>query len=83
MKDLIIANEIFNRDIENAMKNVKSSEDAVGVVNEMNKIIENNKCSILWLVYKPDQIFQRFKMNNSFRNMVNKLNVKPSWFIKY
>ena len=74
---MIITNEIFNRDIENAMKNVKSSEVAVGIVNEMNKIIENNKCSILWLVYQPDQIFGRFKTNNSFRNMVNKFNVKP------
>ena len=49
VQELIMTDEIFNQDIENTAKNFKSSEEAVEVFNEMEKIIKSNKCSILWL----------------------------------
>ena len=49
VKDSILTDEIANQDIENKAKNVKSLEEAVEVVNEMEEIIRNNKCCILWL----------------------------------
>ena len=39
--------EIVNEDIEKTAKNVKSSEETVEAINEMEKIIKNNKCNIL------------------------------------
>ena len=49
MKELIMIDEIFNQDIENTAENVKLSEEAVDVVNEMEKIIKTNKCAIACL----------------------------------
>ena len=37
MKESIMIDEMFNQDIENIAKNVKNSEEAVEVVNEMLK----------------------------------------------
>ena len=44
---------------------------------------KSNKCNILWLAYKQGQIFERFKLNKKFVNMVNKLGlVNPLWFFE-
>ena len=43
-----MSDEIANQDIEN----VKSSEEVMEVVKEMEKIIRSNKYSILWLAYQ-------------------------------
>ena len=48
------------------------------VVNEMEKIIKSNKFSILCLTYLLGQLFQRFKMNDNFINMVNKFGISKS-----
>ena len=72
VKELIISDEIANQDVENTTKNVKSSEDAKEVVNEMETIIRsNNKHSVLRFAYQQIQIFERFKLNDNFMNMVN------------
>ena len=61
------SNEIANQDIENTVKNVKSSEE-VKVFKEMEKVIRSDKYNILSLVYQQVQIFERFKLNNKFMN---------------
>ena len=61
------SDEIANQDIENTMKNVKSSEE-VKVFKEMEKVIRSDKYNILSLVYQQVQIFERFKLNNEFMN---------------
>ena len=61
------SDEIANQDIENTMKNVKSSEE-VKVFKEMEKVIRSDKYNILSLVYQQVQIFERFKLNNKFMN---------------
>ena len=78
VKDSIMTDEIFNQDIKNTAKNVKSSEEAVDVVNEMEKIIKRNKCKILWLAYQQGQILQRFKLNDNFINIENKFGISKS-----
>ena len=56
-------------------ENVKSSEEAVEVINEIEKIIKSKKCSILWLSYQQGQIFERFKLSDNFINIVNKFGI--------
>ena len=75
MKELIMIDEIFNQDIQNTAKNVKSSEETVEVINEIEKIIKSKKCSILWLFYQQGQIFESFKLSDNFINMVNKFGI--------
>ena len=51
-------------DIEKTAESVKSLEEAVEVVNNMEKIIKSNKCNILaYLAYQQDQIFEKCKVN--------------------
>ena len=51
-------------DIEKTAESVKSLEEAVEVVNNMEKIIKSNKCNILaYLPYQQDQIFEKCKVN--------------------
>ena len=53
MKESTMINEIANEDIGNTEINAKSSEEAVEVVNEIEKIIIiSNRCCILWLAYQ-------------------------------
>ena len=81
MKASIMMDEIFNQDIKNTAKNVKSSEEAVEVVNDMEEKIKSDKCSILWLASQQGQIFERFKMNDNFINMVNKFGISTSTMV--
>ena len=71
----IINDEIVNQNVENADNNVKSSEEAMEVVKEIEKITRSNKYSILWLANQQVQILERFKLNYNFRNMVNQFTV--------
>ena len=56
-------------------KNVKSSEEAVEVVNEIEKIIKSKKYSIFWLSCQQGQILERFKLTDNFINIVNKFGI--------
>ena len=78
VKKSIMINEIANQDIENTAKNTKSSEQAMEVINEMEKIIKSKKCSILWLAYQQGQIIERFKLNDKFINMANQFRISKS-----
>ena len=78
VKESIMGEEIVNEDIEKKAKSVKSPEEAVEAVNNMEKVIKSNKCNILWFAYQQDQIFQKFKMNDNFINMVKELNISKS-----
>ena len=57
-KESIVVYEIFKYDIENTTKNVKSSEEAVEVVNEMEKIIKSKKSSICGLPTNKAKYFK-------------------------
>ena len=73
--------EIANQDIENTAENAKSSEEAMKVVKEMEKIIRSNKCSKLWLTYQQGQIFERFKLSDKFINMVNQFGISKTTMV--
>ena len=51
------------------------------IVNEMEKIIRSNKCCILWLAYQQGRIFETFKANNKFINLVNNFGISSSTMI--
>ena len=51
------------------------------VVTEMKKIIKSNKCTILWLAYQQGKIFEKFKNNNKFINMVNYFEISKSTMV--
>ena len=57
VKESVLIHEIVNEDIEKTAKYVKSSEETVEAVNEMEDIIKSDKCNVLWLAYQQDQIF--------------------------
>ena len=45
------------------------------VVKEIEKIIRSNKYNILWFAYQQFQIFERFKLNDNFMNMVDQFGI--------
>ena len=59
-----MSDETANQDIENTAKNMKSSEQAIEVVKEIESIFRSNKYIIFWLAYQQVQIFERTKLNN-------------------
>ena len=59
-------------------KSVKSPEEAVEAVNNMKKIIKSNKGKILWLAYQQDQIFENFKTNENFIDMIKEVEISKS-----
>lgn len=48
------------------------------VINKLEKIIRSNKCFIIWLAYQQGKIFENFKMNDKFINLVNNFNLSRS-----
>ena len=59
-------------------KSVKSPKEAIEALNNMKKVIKSNKYNILWLAYQKSQIFEKFKMNDNFINMVKEFNISKS-----
>ena len=84
VKELIMIDEIVNEDIEKTAKSVKSPEEAVEAVNNMEKIIKSNECNILWLAYQQGQIFETFKINENSIDIVKEFElVNPPYYSKY
>ena len=77
----IISDKIADQDIENIAKNVKSSDEAMKVSKQMEKIIRINKCSILQPVYQQGQISERFKLTDNFINMMNQFGISQSTMV--
>ena len=59
-----------NKDIEESSRNVKSSDEAAEVVEEMEKIIKSNKLSSYGLPTNKMKYLKMFKVNDKFINMV-------------
>ena len=76
-----MTDEIANQDIENTAKRAKSSEEAMEVVKEIEKIIRSNKCNILWVAYQQGRIFEIFKLNDNFINVVNIFRISKSTLV--
>ena len=80
VRELILTDEIATQDIKNNAKK-KSSEEAVEVVNKIEKIIRSNKCCILWLAYPKGKIFETFKPKEKFITILT--SAGRQWLSKY
>ena len=47
----------------------------------MEKIIKSNKCNNLWLASQQGQIFEKFKINDNFIDMVKKFGISKSTIV--
>ena len=66
VKESTTSDEKTNQDIENTAKNIKSSEETMEIIKEMEKIIRSNNYSILWLAHQQVQIFEKYELNDNF-----------------
>ena len=62
--------EIVNEDFEKTLNSIKSPDEAADAVNNIEKIIRSKKSNILWLAYQQGQIFEKFKENESFIDII-------------
>ena len=81
LREAIMNNKNVNKDIKESARKVKNSEEEAEIVTEMKKIIKSNKCTILWLAYKQGKIFEKFKTNNKFINMVSYFEISKSTMV--
>ena len=56
-----MSDENVNIDIEKSSRNVKNSDEAAEIVKDIEKLIQRNKCSILWLAYQHGKILKDLK----------------------
>ena len=67
-----------SKDFEKTSNSIKSPDEAVNAANNMEKIIRSKKSNILWLAYQQGQVFEKFKVNGNFIDMVKKLGISTS-----
>ena len=72
LRESIMSDVNVNTDIKESARKVKNSKEVVAAVQKMDKIIKSN---ILWLVYQQGKIFEEFKANDKFVNVVNQFSV--------
>ena len=65
--------EIANEDFQKTSSSIKSPDKELDDINYMEKNIRSKKSDILWLAYQQRQIFEKFKVNESFIDMIKKL----------
>ena len=70
--------EIVKKDSKNSAEKIKSSEGTVEVFKEMEKIIRSNKRCILLLAYQEGKIFETFKTNDKYTNLVDNFGISKS-----
>lgn len=57
---------------------VKNGEEVTAIIQEIEKTIRSKKSNILWLTYQHGRIFQKFRSNQKFINMLNQVVVSKS-----
>ena len=66
----LMMEEIVNEDFKKKLNSIKSPDEAADAVNNIEKNIRSKKSNILWLAYQQNQIFEKFKENESFIDIV-------------
>ena len=61
-----------NEDFEKTSNSIKNPDDVVNVIGKTEKNIRSKESSILWLAYQQAQIFEKFKANENFIDMIKK-----------
>ena len=68
-----------NADMQDKVNGCASCEDAINVIQDFEKIIQDKKNDIVWLAYYQGQVFQKFREKERFiSNMVSKFKVSKS-----
>ena len=76
--------EIANQDIENTAENAKSSEEAMKVVKEVEKLLEvTNVVNYGLPINKGKYLKDLNWMINLYTWLINLGSVKPLWLLKY
>ena len=57
---------------------VEKTEDAAAVIWEFEEIIKSKKRNIIWLAYQQGRVFEKFKENANFVEIVKELGVTKS-----
>ena len=70
--------EIVNEDIEKTSNSIKSPDEAVEAVKDMEKMIRSKKSNILWLPQQQGQIFKKIKVNENFLGLFKELGISKS-----
>ena len=68
--------EIVNEDIEKTSNSIKSQDEAVEAVNNMEKIIRSKKPNVLWLAQV--KYLKNSKWNENFLGLVKELDISKS-----
>ena len=71
MYESIIEQTERNVDVEKPLEDVKDSDEAVKLINRMDKMIKTKKNNTLTIARKQGEIFKKFKTNNKFLSAVN------------
>ena len=71
VKESIMIDKIIDQDIESTAKNIKSSEEAMKVVKEMEKKLEVTSAVFYGLPTNKIKYLKDLKLNHNFINMVN------------
>lgn len=67
-----------NTDTKESERKIKNPKEVKTVVKEMEKIINTNKYSIIWLAYWQGKLLEKFKANDKFINLVNQFAASKS-----
>ena len=54
---------------------LKETEDAAAVIRQFKEIIKSKKRNIAWLAYQQGSVFEKFKENSKFIEMVKQFGV--------
>ena len=54
---------------------LKETEDAAAVIRQFKEIIKSKKRNIAWLAYQQGSVFEKFKENSKFIEMVKQFRV--------
>ena len=57
---------------------VEKTEDAAAVIWEFEEIIKSKKRKIIWLAYQQGRVFEKFKKNANFVEIVKECGVTKS-----
>ena len=75
-----MSEQIESKGVEELSKNVDKPNDALELINKIEKVIKNKKNNILMVAYQQDQgiIFKKFKTNNRFTNVISEFKISKT-----
>ena len=75
LMESIMSKEVVSEKVEELSRNVDNLDDAVKLVEKIERIIKSKKNNILILAYYQGIIFKKFKENKKFTGAVSNLKI--------